>query len=116
LHGRHHAEPSAFIATPTWISAGVIAAFIFLPLWLLSSVAIATGFSAGFVVAFLWYGIAHHLMHHGAASSGGLLRGIARRHFLHHRSLGYGNFGLTTQCWDRLFGTCLTSPRVNVTR
>lgn len=108
LHAMHHVEPRAYIGTPTWLSAGVIVGFIFLPVWFAFSLPVAAGFSAGFAQAFLWYGIAHHLIHHGAPHLlAPLLQGTAKRHSRHHRSLGNGNFGVTTEIWDRVFGTRL---------
>ena len=64
LHARHHAEPNAYIGTPTWLSAGIILGLVFLPAWLIFSMPVAAGLSVGFASAFLWYGIAHHRVHH----------------------------------------------------
>jgi sterol desaturase/sphingolipid hydroxylase (fatty acid hydroxylase superfamily) len=110
FHARHHAEPDAYIGTPTWLSASVILGCIFLPTWLIFSLPIAACFSTGFVLAFFWYGIAHHLIHHRAPRLLALvLKEAARRHYRHHRSLRLGNFGLTTDFWDRVYGTRLVA-------
>jgi sterol desaturase/sphingolipid hydroxylase (fatty acid hydroxylase superfamily) len=111
LHARHHAEPRAYIGTPTWLSAAIISCFIFIPVWLILSLPIAAGLGTGFVLAFLWYGIVHHLIHHRAKHLTPLLREAAKRHFRHHHgAFGHGNFGLTTAFWDRVFATYLQPP------
>ena len=109
LHARHHAEPNAYIGTPTWLSAGIILGLVFLPAWLIFSMPVAAGLSVGFASAFLWYGIAHHRVHHRPLRSlAPFMQAAARRHYQHHNSPGCGNFGVTTEFWDRIFGTRLT--------
>lgn len=106
LHVRHHMTPKAYIGTPTWLSAGIIVGLVFIPAWVAFSLPIATGLSAGFALAFLWYGIIHHVMHHHAPHVlTPLLREATKRHFRHHGSFGNSNFGVTTELWDRVFGT-----------
>jgi sterol desaturase/sphingolipid hydroxylase (fatty acid hydroxylase superfamily) len=117
LHARHHAEPNAFIGTPTWLSAGIILALVFLPAWLAFSIPVAAGLSVGFALAFLWYGIAHHLVHHRPLRLlATFMQAAARRHYQHHNSMAYGNFGVTTELWDRIFGTQLAVQPAKVLR
>lgn len=107
LHTRHHVSPKAFIGTPTWLSAGIIVGLVFAPTWLAFSLPVAAGLSIGFALAFLWYGTIHHLVHHPTPSiPARLLREASKRHFRHHGSFGNSNFGVTTEFWDRVFGTC----------
>jgi sterol desaturase/sphingolipid hydroxylase (fatty acid hydroxylase superfamily) len=108
LHTRHHELPRAYIGTPTWLSTAVIAIFVFLPGWLGLSLNTGAGLTAGVVIGFLWYGLAHHAIHHRQPRFlAAWLAAASRRHFRHHGSSGAGNFGVTTPLWDRLFGTCL---------
>lgn len=110
LHTRHHELPRAYIGTPTWLSTAVIAIVVFLPGWLGLSLTTGAGLTAGVVIGFLWYGLAHHAIHHRQPRF--LARWLAaasRRHSRHHGSSGSGNFGVTTPLWDRLFGTSITS-------
>jgi sterol desaturase/sphingolipid hydroxylase (fatty acid hydroxylase superfamily) len=108
MHAVHHASPRAFVGTPTWLSLTVLFCAIFLPAWWGFSINVASGVLAGVMAGFLWYGILHHVIHHrrprilASRSSA-----AAQRHLRHHCRDQCGNFGVTTELWDYVFGTIL---------
>ena len=105
-HAMHHANPRAYVGTPTWISLPTLAGGIFLPLWLVFGLNIASGTFTGAVIGYTWYGLLHHLIHHlRNPTSLAWLRHLQARHMRHHHSPKSGNFGVTTALWDRLFWT-----------
>ena len=108
MHGEHHAAPLALIGTPTWISMLTLASVVLLPGWVLFGFNVGSGFFTGVAGGYVWYGLIHHLIHHGAARNGPTLLQEARlRHFKHHYRPQAGNFGVTTALWDHIFGTAL---------
>lgn len=112
LHGRHHVSPRAFIGTPTWMSLSVLGIAIFLPAWWGISLNVASGLVAGVAGGFLWYGVVHHAMHHRRPRFIAFRLGTStQRHMRHHYSTRPGNFGVTTQIWDLVFGTALPAQR-----
>ena len=112
LHALHHAAPLALIGAPTWLSATVLVSAVFLPLWWLVSLTIASGLLAGLMSGYLWYVTVHHVVHHRQPRLLAMhAAGLRRRHMVHHYAHRPGNFGVTTGFWDAIFGTTLT-PRV----
>lgn len=110
LHGLHHQQPQALLATPTVVSAGLILVLVLLPLLALAEAWRAVAVTLGVAGGYLLYSLAHHATHHGRSRGAWLLR---RRHWhaLHHRAgRKPGYFGISTLVWDRLFGTL---PRLN---
>ncbi len=107
MHAVHHASPRAYLGTPTWLSLAIVFVVIFLPASRVFSPYVASGLTAGVVMGFLWYGFLHHVIHHRRPRMLALrMTGAARRHHLHHGN-GTGNFGVTTEFWDHVFGTVL---------
>jgi len=108
MHDVHHEAPRAFVGTPTWLSLGV--SFVFLPSWLLGSLNTAGGFAVGVTAGFFWYGVVHHAIHYRRPRFiAARLIQASRRHSQHHYSRQSGNFGVTTQVWDHVFGTVLAT-------
>jgi len=108
MHGEHHAAPLAYIGTPTWISMLTLATVVLAPGWALAGFKVGSGFFAGVSSGYVWYGLMHHLIHHGAGRGArDLLRGARARHMKHHYRPQAGNFGVTTALWDHFFGTAL---------
>ena len=116
LHDRHHVSPRALIGTPTWLSLGVLGMAIFLPTWRAFSLNIASALTAGVALGFLWYGLVHHAIHHRRPRLVASRLGVAsQRHMRHHYASQPGNFGVTTQFWDHIFGTVLPQERATRT-
>ena len=109
IHFIHHRLPRSYLWTPTWASLAVLTGVFLLPLWRWASPTAALGVVTGIVAGYLWYGIEHHIIHHGRPRwVATALRGAGRRHALHHGSSNSGNFGVTTSVWDVAFATALT--------
>jgi len=113
LHHAHHAAPRAYLGTPTWASLATLAGVFFAPMWRLISLNVALGAITGLIAGWLWYGIVHHVIHYRRPRRLAIaLKAASHRHFLHHSPYVFGNFGVTTGVWDRLFGTHIASgPR-----
>lgn len=104
LHDAHHAHPSDFIGTPTWVSGG-----LFLALWaaLAAGIAqsVAAALSGGLMLGYLMYAIVHDVLHHRRVRHGSWLHRAKLRHARHHSPGACTDFGVTTRVWDVIFGT-----------
>ena len=118
LHDAHHASPSAFIGTPTWLSA-----LLFLGVWAALAAklphALAAGFAGGLMLGYLLYALVHDAVHHRRAEPGSWLYPAKLRHARHHRLGAHTDFGVSTAVWDRAFATAsvplVPSPEVAAT-
>jgi len=107
MHEAHHADPSALVGTPSWLSALLFVVAAFLPAnWAFGSTA-ACALTAGMMLGYLCYVGVHHVTHHWRLVPGSWLYGLKHRHARHHYAKTPGNFGVTTMFWDRVFGTGL---------
>jgi sterol desaturase/sphingolipid hydroxylase (fatty acid hydroxylase superfamily) len=104
-HEAHHLHPKALLGTPTWLSFVIFLAFVMIPSVLATSLAIGSSFTAGFLLAYVWYVAVHYASHHWHAEPRGYFSGVKRRHAVHHYNDIVGNFGVTTPLWDHVFGT-----------
>ena len=84
----------------SWIVVGAL-----FPLWWGTGFDFASGITAGLMLGYIWYVGLHHLLHHWRIRPGSYLYHWKRRHALHHYARRPCNFGVTTQFWDRVFGT-----------
>jgi sterol desaturase/sphingolipid hydroxylase (fatty acid hydroxylase superfamily) len=104
LHDAHHANPSAFVGTPTWLSAP-----LFLGAWAALAAelsrSVAGGLAAGLMLGYLVYAAIHDAVHHRRARPGSWLHCAKLRHALHHRPASPLNFGVSTSLWDKVMGT-----------
>lgn len=104
-HAKHHARPSARIASPTIFSASLLGVLVFLPGCLVAGVWYACSLTLGVTAGYLAYAITHHATHRWRASSAWLKR-RKRWHATHHHAKGRTRcFGVTNAFWDRVFGT-----------
>jgi sterol desaturase/sphingolipid hydroxylase (fatty acid hydroxylase superfamily) len=106
-HDVHHHDQLALVGTPTWFSLLVFLAFVTLPALLVTTVEVATSFTGGMMLGYLWYVTAHYGMHHWRIKPSGYLGRLRRRHALHHHFDDLGNFGVTSGFWDHVFRTNL---------
>jgi cyclopropane-fatty-acyl-phospholipid synthase len=111
-HLQHHRRPMALIATPTLLSATLIAMLVFLPTWRLGNPWCASGLTLGVLTGYLAYGVTHHAVHHWRADNAWLRR-RTRWHALHHHMAPPAYFGVTTEYLDYLFGSTQTRARAN---
>ena len=104
-HARHHDHPGRLLSSPTILSGSLIVWLVFVPVFLLAGILCAEALTTGLTVGYLYYSIVHHATHHWRASSD-WLRKRKRWHALHHhRRLPCKHFGVTTDFWDRVFGS-----------
>ena len=116
MHSEHHAAPLALIGTPSWISVAVLSLAILVPAWLCAGFNIADGLTIGVMAGYWWYGVVHHVIHHGAnTSSPSYFNDLRAWHMRHHYSPHGGNFGVTTPLWDYVFGTAIKARGKTVT-
>jgi 4-hydroxysphinganine ceramide fatty acyl 2-hydroxylase len=104
-HARHHAAPTALVATPLFV---VIA--ISLVTWKLISLVSPSGSAAllvfGLYAGYNHFALFHHWEHHHRfdVACGTYWRRLDQLHHVHHQRPGV-NFGVSTAIWDRVFGT-----------
>jgi sterol desaturase/sphingolipid hydroxylase (fatty acid hydroxylase superfamily) len=106
MHDRHHANPAAFVGTPSWLSLAAFVLGVFVPLLAAAGLEIASGAAAGLMLGFTWYVAVHHCVHRWPLSRGSLLYKSKLRHACHHARQD-GNFGVTTGIWDKVLGTAV---------
>jgi sterol desaturase/sphingolipid hydroxylase (fatty acid hydroxylase superfamily) len=111
MHEAHHADPTALTGTPSWASTSFVLLGIFLPLYWVFGFEKGSALTTGLMIGYLIYVSVHHATHHWRLTPGSWLYGLKHRHGRHHFSKVPGNFGVTTQFWDIVFGTRLESPR-----
>ena len=111
MHDRHHANPVAFVGTPSWLSFAAFISAAFLPLWATAGVEAASGVAAGLMLGFTWYIVVHDLIHRRPLERGSMLYQAKLRHAGHHAGRADGNFGVTTGFWDRVLGTVITRDK-----
>jgi sterol desaturase/sphingolipid hydroxylase (fatty acid hydroxylase superfamily) len=105
LHDAHHTDPTALIGSPTWLSVAIGLIILFTPLVWSVGFMVASATLIGFMTGYLLYVSVHHLNHHAKKRHGTYFYWAKRRHALHHHCGETKNFGITTDCWDLLFGT-----------
>jgi sterol desaturase/sphingolipid hydroxylase (fatty acid hydroxylase superfamily) len=103
-HARHHERPTARIASPTILSAGLIVALVSLPAFALSGGWNACALTLGVLTGYLGYAITHHAVHHWNVDNAWLKR-RKRAHALHHHLARPVFFGVTSTLWDHVFGS-----------
>jgi sterol desaturase/sphingolipid hydroxylase (fatty acid hydroxylase superfamily) len=112
IHGVHHTwidDPFRLVMPPV-VSA--ILAIIFLSLFKLVAVLVATWFAptwvfaafAGLVAGYINYDLTHYAVHHVNLKSKRLKR-IRAHHMNHHFNNPDRKFGFTTFIWDKVFRT-----------
>ena len=85
MHDAHHRAPRALLGTPTPVTLAMIWILFFLPTWWYGSFNAASGLTAGVMVGYMWYGILHHIAHHGRpVLLATWASGHVRRHLRHH--------------------------------
>ncbi len=106
IHERHHHSPQDLIGIPAWASVLVALIAVVLPSVEVPGFDIGTAATGGMVTGYLWYVFFHYAVHHWRPCKGSYLHKARLRHARHHHSQT-GNFGVTTDVWDRVFGTSL---------
>lgn len=110
-HAKHHDDQKALIGTPTWLSLVVILILVLGPVATYTDLGIACGFTAGLMLGYLGYTLAHYGIHHWSARPDSYLFRLKQRHALHHHFDDAGNFGVSNGIWDYVFGTNIVVRR-----
>jgi len=101
-HAHHHQNPFSYDAMPFFMSA-VIASFFAWLFHFFMPTSDALAIVGGMTLGYFNYGIMHHIMHRREFSSR-YWRYMQEFHFVHHKK-PLLNHGITTDIWDRVFGT-----------
>ena len=101
-HAHHHQNPFSYDAMPFFMSAVIASIFAWL-LHFIMPTADALAIVGGMALGYFNYGIMHHIMHRREFSSK-YWRYMQEFHFVHHKKPKL-NHGITTDIWDRIFGT-----------
>lgn len=104
LHKVHHDASGELVGTPPIFS---VSAFYFLGYWPIAEIwgrSTAAAILTGLLTGYLSYVFVHYALHHMGSHGFRVMKRLKRRHALHHQSQDI-NFGVTTDIWDRVFGT-----------
>jgi sterol desaturase/sphingolipid hydroxylase (fatty acid hydroxylase superfamily) len=101
-HAHHHQNPFSYDAMPFFMSAVIGAIFAWL-LHFIMPLPDALALVGGMALGYFNYGIMHHIMHRREFKSK-YWRYMQEFHFVHHKKPKL-NHGITTDIWDRVFGT-----------
>ncbi|WP_234384996.1 sterol desaturase family protein [Allofrancisella guangzhouensis] len=104
LHAVHHKHTIDLVGNPTYISLPIYTVTLFLPLYLIFGLGIASAIYSGALLGALLYFFVHHSTHHVKAKKGSLLFIYKKHHALHHHYEDK-NFSVTFPLWDKVFKT-----------
>lgn len=104
VHMAHHHAPRELNGTPTLLTVLIFVVGVYVPLGAMIGWRMAAAATAGVMLGYLAYVSVHYVVHH--MGSGGLrpLRRLIKLHAVHHHDTEH-NFGVTSDFWDRVFGT-----------
>jgi sterol desaturase/sphingolipid hydroxylase (fatty acid hydroxylase superfamily) len=114
MHETHHDDPLDLIGTPTWATFPIVCG-VLLSSSLLMGAQAGIGLTAGLLGGYIWYSAVHHATHHGRLYGSRYLYRARRRHAVHH-NCETGNFGVTTEFWDHVFGTVALGGNASAAR
>lgn len=104
IHLAHHDEPRALTGTPTVVTVAAFYILAYGPVAFVAGGQIAAAWTAGIMAGYLVYVSVHYVVHHLGSGGSPTLRRLIRLHALHHHDDTH-NFGVTSDFWDRVFGT-----------
>ena len=107
IHEQHHNSPEDLIGTPAWASASIALIAVATPAVAMLGFDLGTAATAGMAAGYLWYVLIHYTTHHWRPPRGSYLYRVRLHHARHHYVSEAGNFGVTTDFWDRVFGTAI---------
>ncbi len=117
-HHKHHVDQKALFGTPTWLSLVVMLVLATGPAITYAGLRLGCAFTAGLMIGYLGYTLAHYTIHHWTARQNSYLFRLKQRHALHHHYDDLGNFGVSNGIWDYVFGTNIVvrhdSPELEV--
>jgi sterol desaturase/sphingolipid hydroxylase (fatty acid hydroxylase superfamily) len=104
MHMLHHANPSAWIGVPVWYSLVFFVAGG-VPLVFLFGVEAGIGLTIGLLIGYTLYIGIHDAAHHRSSYLWPWFSRLRINHLRHHHQNAQAGFGVTSDFWDRLFGT-----------
>jgi sterol desaturase/sphingolipid hydroxylase (fatty acid hydroxylase superfamily) len=104
MHLAHHESPHDLIGTPTIITLAAFGMLVFWPAFDFAGLAQACALTAGMMSGYLAYVSVHYIVHNIGSRGWPWLKRLIRLHAIHHHDIHH-NFGVTTDFWDRVFGT-----------
>jgi len=110
-HAKHHDDQKALFGTPTWLSLVVMLVLGAGPAVTYMGLPMGSAFTAGLMLGYLGYTLAHYTIHHWNARNGSYLFRLKQRHALHHHYDDLGNFGVSNGIWDYIFRTNIVVRR-----
>ena len=105
FHGVHHDYPNDAnrLVMPPSASIPLAAGFYFLFTLFLQEFAVASFFS-GFMSGYLFYDMTHYALHHANFKSN-FWKKLKKHHMLHHYSDSENGYGVSSDFWDKIFGS-----------
>lgn len=115
MHAAHHSAPDQYVSSPP---GSLPLALILLGYCLFSGFGDAAFYSgaAALLIGYTFYCFVHHATHHVRNPVSGYFVEARRRHMLHHFAAEEMNFGVTTNFWDRAFGTNFEASKLTTFR
>ena len=104
MHLQHHDNPSAWIGVPVWYSL-VLFTIAGAPLFALLGLDRGTGVLIGLLIGYTFYIGVHDAAHHRSSYLWPWFSRLRANHLRHHYHDAQAGFGVTSDVWDRLFGT-----------
>ena len=104
MHMAHHDDPRGLTGTPTIVTVAAIYVLAYAPVAVLAGDTPAAAWTAGIMAGYLVYVSVHYVVHHLGSGGSATLRRLIRLHAQHHHDDKH-NFGVTSDFWDRVFGT-----------
>ncbi|KAI3455915.1 hypothetical protein Pfo_012578 [Paulownia fortunei] len=105
LHGCHHKHPMDGLRL---VFPPAAAAILAVPLWnlikLLAPASYSPALFGGGLLGYVMYDCTHYYLHHGKPLKG-VSHQLKRNHMDHHFRIQDKGFGITSNFWDRVFGT-----------
>ena len=104
-HGIHHLDPwdpTRLVFPP--LAGLAIAALIYLPLWLLLPIGVATAVMGGILLGYIVYDMSHYYTHH-ARPKGRWGKFLKAWHLAHHHKWWERMYGVSSPLWDFVFRT-----------
>ncbi|XP_060203120.1 dihydroceramide fatty acyl 2-hydroxylase FAH2-like [Lycium barbarum] len=110
LHGCHHKHPMDGLRL---VFPPAATAILLLPLWSLVKLLVpftyAPAFLGGGLLGYIMYDCTHYYLHHGKPLKG-VSHSLKRYHMDHHFKVQDKGYGITSDFWDKIFGTLPPKP------
>lgn len=105
FHGVHHDFPNDAnrLVMPPSVSIPLAAGFYFLFTLFFREFVVAA-FFAGFMSGYLFYDMTHYALHHANFKSN-FWKKLKKHHMLHHYSDSENGYGVSSDFWDKIFGS-----------